>query len=213
MLFRSRHQSAIIKIGRDKKVKWILGAPQGWKSPWKEKLLTPVDASGKPLVCSETACEGEFDWTWTQHTAWRIDEKSTKDELLITVFDNGDGRGMDQPALAEDKYSRGVIYRINQKQGTVEQIWEVGKAEGHEYYSPSTGLARYEPDKQSVTVFFSTAGLVYEAVNGGRIEDLPHPYLNEYRWGETNPAVSLKFRGIWGYQAFPISVEKAFTTN
>ena len=42
----------------------------------------------------------------TQHTAWRIDEKSDKDTVYITVFDNGDARGMEQPALAEDKYTR-----------------------------------------------------------------------------------------------------------
>ncbi len=34
---------------------------------------------------------------------------------------------MEQPALAEDKYTRGVIYKIDQKKMTVEQIWEVGK--------------------------------------------------------------------------------------
>ena len=34
IIISSRHQSAIIKIGRDKKVKWILGAPRGWRSPW-----------------------------------------------------------------------------------------------------------------------------------------------------------------------------------
>ena len=213
IIISSRHQSAIFKIGRDKKVKWILGAPQGWKPEFASKLLTPVDKNGNKIKCSDVACEGGFDWTWTQHTAWRIDQKSTKDVLYITVFDNGDGRGMDQPAMPDDKYSRGVIYKIDQKNMTVEQVWEVGKTEGHDYYSPSTGLARYEPDMNSVTVFFSTAGLVYSAVRGGKLEDLPHPYLNEYRWGETEPAVSLKFRGIWGYQAFPVSVEKAFTNN
>ena len=27
-----RNQSVIVKIGRDKKVKWILGSPEGWKA-------------------------------------------------------------------------------------------------------------------------------------------------------------------------------------
>lgn len=31
IIISSRHQSAIIKIGRDKKVKWILSSPEGWK--------------------------------------------------------------------------------------------------------------------------------------------------------------------------------------
>ena len=213
IIISSRHQSAIIKIGRDKKVKWILASPEGWKKGWAEKVLTPVDKSGKPVKCEGSVCEGGFDWTWTQHTAWRIDEKSDKDVIYITAFDNGDGRGMDQPALADDKYTRGVVYKIDQKKMTVEQVWEVGKKEGHDYYSPTTGLTRYEADKNSVTVFFSTAGFDYKGVEGGDLSKLPHPYLNEYRWGETTPAVSLKFHGICGYQAFPISIEKAFTLN
>ena len=159
-------------------------------------------------------CEGSFDWSWTQHTAWRIDEKSDKDTVYITVFDNGDARGMEQPALAEDKYTRGVIYKIDQKKMTVEQIWEVGKDLGHEYYSPVTGLCGYEADKNSVTVFYSTAGLSFQKKKGtAAAATSPHPYLYEYRWGETQPAVALKFTDVFGYQAFPISVKKAFTDN
>ena len=210
IIISSRHQSAIIKIGRDKKVKWILSSPEGWA----DKVLTPVDKDGKPIKCEGSKCEGSFDWSWTQHTAWRIDEKSDKDTVYITVFDNGDARGMEQPALAEDKYTRGVIYKIDQKKMTVEQIWEVGKDLGHEYYSPVTGLCGYEADKNSVTVFYSTAGLSFQKKKGtAAAATSPHPYLYEYRWGETQPAVALKFTDVFGYQAFPISVKKAFTDN
>ena len=120
IIISSRHQSAIIKIGRDKKVKWILGAPRGWRSPWKEALLTPVDAQGKPLKCGDAECGDAFDWTWTQHTAWRIDSKSDKNVIWVSVFDNGDARGMEQPALPEMKYSRAVIYKIDQVKRTVD---------------------------------------------------------------------------------------------
>ncbi len=209
IIISSRHQSAVIKIGRDKKVKWILSSPEGWREGWADKVLTPVDKDGKPIKC-----EGSFDWSWTQHTAWRIDEKSDKNTVYITVFDNGDARGMEQPALAEDKYTRGVIYKIDQKKMTVEQIWEVGKDLGHEYYSPVTGLCGYEADKNSVTVFYSTAGLSFQKKKGtAAAATSPHPYLYEYRWGETQPAVALKFTDVFGYQAFPISVKKAFTDN
>lgn len=214
IIISSRHQSAVIKIGRDKKVKWILSSPEGWREGWADKVLTPVDKDGKPIKCEGSKCEGSFDWSWTQHTAWRIDEKSDKDTVYITVFDNGDARGMEQPALAEDKYTRGVIYKIDQKKMTAEQIWEVGKDLGHEYYSPVTGLCGYEADKNSVTVFYSTAGLSFQKKKGTAAAAIsPHPYLYEYRWGETQPAVALKFTDVFGYQAFPISVKKAFTDN
>jgi len=35
-----------------------------------------VDAGGKPITCRIGRCEGEFDWTWTQHTGWKVDELS-----------------------------------------------------------------------------------------------------------------------------------------
>mgnify|MGYP005972395657 CR=1 FL=1 len=215
IIISSRHQSAVVKIGRDKKVKWILAAPQGWKDQFKDKLLTPVDKNGKPLKCTEVACEGGFDWTWTQHTAWRIDEKSDENVIFITVFDNGDARGMEQPALQDDKYTRGVIYRIDQKKGTVEQVWEVGKDLGHAAFSPVTGLCQYQPDKNSVVVFYSTAGLSFDLHAGGGAMDanMPQPHIAEYRWGETDPAVKITLKDAFGYQAFPVSVEKAFSKN
>ena len=62
----------------------------------------------------------------------------------------------------------GVVYKIDQKKMTVEQVWEVGKDLGNEYYSPVTGLCRYEADKDSVTVFYSTAGLSFEKSRASR---------------------------------------------
>lgn len=210
IIISSRHQSAVVKIGRDKKVKWILASPEGWRKPWSEKLLTPVDAQGKPLKCEASKCEGGFDWTWTQHTAWRIDQKSDERTILLTVFDNGDGRGMEQPALADEKYTRGVIYKIDQEKMTVQQVWEVGKKEGHDYYSPVTGLCQYQPDKNSIVVYYSTVGLSFDTDENGVPGKLPSPYITEYRWGETKPAVKIDLKDTFGYQAFPISLEKAF---
>lgn len=105
-------------------MKWIIGSHEGWKKPFADKLLTPVDASGKPIACDKfmNHCENKFDWTWTQHTAWRINEKSKKGDVYLTVFDNGDGRGMEQPALADMKYTRLVVYRVNESKMTIEQI-------------------------------------------------------------------------------------------
>ena len=212
IIISSRHQSAIIKIGRDKKVKWILGAPRGWRSPWKEALLTPVDAQGKPLKCGDAECGDAFDWTWTQHTAWRIDSKSDKNVIWVSVFDNGDARGMEQPALPEMKYSRAVIYKIDQVKRTVEQVWEYGKERGHNWYSPVTSLTEYQPDKNSVFVYSATAGADFDLTTGA-MKGLPNPYIDEFRWGEKEPAVEIQLHNTMGYQAWPFSVKKAFTDN
>ena len=131
----------MVKIGRDKQVKWILGSPEGWKPEFKDKFLTPVDSKGRKLNCENSKCTGtNFDYTWTQHTAFKIDSKSKGDILYLSAFDNGDGRGMEQPPLPDMKYSRAVIYKIDQKKMSVEQIWEYGKERGSKWYSSVTSL-------------------------------------------------------------------------
>ena len=210
IILSSRHQCAVIKIGRDKKVKWILGAPRGWKKPWSDALLTPVDANGKPLSCDDASCSNtNFDWTWTQHTAFRIDSKSDKKVMYLSVFDNGDGRGFDQPPLPDMKHSRAVIYRIDQEKHTVEQIWEYGKEKGHEWFSPVTSLVEYMPDKDSIITYAATAGANYDLKTGG-LTSAPNPYLDEFEWGSTVPAVEIQLKNTTGYQAFAFDVNKAF---
>lgn len=212
IIISSRHQG-IVKIGRDKKVKWILASPEGWKKGLKEALLTPVDKTGKPIKCEGSKCEGDFDWSWTQHTAWRIDSKSDKNILFLSVFDNGDARGMEQPPLPDMKYSRAVVYKIDQRKKTVEQIWEMGKELGHPYFCPVTGLTKYMEDTDTMMVYWSTAGLGATPEKAGNKLGRVMPHICEYRWGETTPVVDIKLNDTFGYQAFPISVDLAFTKN
>ena len=209
IIISSRHQSAIVKIGRDKQVKWILGAPQGWKGDFAKKVLTPVDKNGKPIPCTERSCEGEFDWTYTQHTAYRIDEKSDKRYVYVTAFDNGDARNLEQPAIPTMKYSRAVIYKIDQEKMTAEQVWQYGKDRGHEWYSPVTSLTRYEADKDSVMVYSATANPPLDPKTGAWLAG-PNPCLNEFKWGAKEPSVEIHIENITGYQAIPFHVEQAF---
>ena len=217
IILSSRHQSAIIKIGRDKKVKWILGSHEGWSDKFKPFLLQPVDSKGNKISCGDSGSKcpgylnekGGFDYTWTQHTAFKIDAKSKGDILYVTAFDNGDSRGMEQPALPSMKYSRAVIYKIDQKKMTVEQVWEYGKNRGNSWYSPVTSLTEYHADKDSVVVYSATAGTNFN-LQTGAFESLPNPYLMEFKWGAKEPSFEIQLKGISGYQAMPISLKKAF---
>ncbi len=208
IIISSRHQSAVIKIGRDKKVKWILGSPEGWKGDFAKKVLTPVDKNGKPIKCEDSKCEGDFDWTWTQHTAFKIDEKSKGNTIFVSVFDNGDSRGMEQPALPSMKYSRAVIYKIDQKKMTVQQIWEYGK-DRSDWYSPVTSLVEYQADKNSVVAYSATSGADINLTTGA-LTSAPNPVLNEFKWGAKEPSVEIQLQKTSGYQAMPISLHKAF---
>ena len=210
IIISSRHQSALIKIGRDKKVKWIMGSPEGWKKEVADKVLTPVDSKGNRIKCEGSKCEGGFDWTWTQHTGWRVDSMSDKKTFILSVFDNGDARGMEQPPLPDMKYSRAVFFRIDQEKMTVEQIWEYGKERGHEWYSPVTSLTEYMPDKKSVFVYSATAGASFNFKTGA-FESAPNPYIDEFKWGEKEPSVEIQFKGTSGYQAMPVDLSKAFS--
>ena len=210
IIISSRHQSALIKIGRDKKVKWIMGSPEGWKKEFADKVLTPVDSKGNRIKCEGNKCEGGFDWTWTQHTGWRVDSMSDKKTFILSVFDNGDARGMEQPPLPDMKYSRAVFFRIDQEKMTVEQIWEYGKERGHEWYSPVTSLTEYMPDKKSVFVYSATAGASFNFKTGA-FESAPNPYIDEFKWGEKEPSVEIQFKGTSGYQAMPVDLSKAFS--
>ncbi|GAA4880552.1 aryl-sulfate sulfotransferase [Ferrimonas pelagia] len=142
-----RHQGNV-KIGRDKDVKWIIAPREGWNNELAKKLLTPVDSKGKKIKCNDKGkCEGDFDFTYTQHTTW-LSPKGT-----ITSLDNGDGRWNDQPVMPTDKWTRFVEYKVDEENMTVEQLWEYGKERGWEWYSPVTSNAEYRADRDTMFGF------------------------------------------------------------
>ncbi|QIZ78132.1 aryl-sulfate sulfotransferase [Ferrimonas lipolytica] len=147
-----RHQG-VVKVGRDMEVKWIQAPDVGW-GELSDKVLTPVDNEGNKLNCKGATCEGtDFDWTYTQHTAW-LSPKGT-----LTVFDNGDGRNLEQPAMPTMKYSRFVEYKIDEDKGTIEQIWEYGKEKGYDWYSPVTSITEYRADRNTMFNFSGSIDL------------------------------------------------------
>ena len=210
-----RHQAAVVKIGRDKKIKWILAPHEGWSDAFKPYLLQPVDAAGKKIDCPNGKCpgyeskEGGFDYSWTQHTAYLIKEKSKKGEAMVSVFDNGDGRGLEQPAFAQEKYSRGVIYKVNEEKMTVEQVWEYGKKRGHDWFSPITSIVKYAPDKDSVVVYSATAGALFDRVKA-RFASAQKPYLMEFKYGQSEPSVVIQIKDSMGYQAWAMEWKNMF---
>lgn len=171
IIISARHQG-VMKIGRDKQVKWILAPSVGWKNDLEKKLLKPVDANGKAIKCSPTGdCEGGFDFTYTQHAAWpRASKKGS-----IVVFDNGQVRHYEQPALPEMNYSRLVEYKIDPKKMTVQQTWEYGKERGYESFAPITSNAAYQADKDTMFGFYGSVGL-FDQTKGtiGRLQEVDY---------------------------------------
>ena len=214
-----RHQSAVVKIGRDKKVKWIMGAHKGWSDKFKPYLLQPIDKDGKNIVCEDeyTKCpgylseKGGFDWTWTQHAALKVEQKSKNGKIHVSVFDNGDSRGMEQPALVNMKYSRAVEYEIDEKNMTVKQVWEYGKQRGFEWFSPITSVVEYQPNRDTMFVYSATAGLGdVVAFRAGKAKLTP--FLEEIKYGTQDVEFEMKFidSNTIGYRALPLDIQKSF---
>jgi len=211
IIISSRNQSATVKIGRDKQVKWIIASPEGWNKDLSKKILTPVDAKGNKIKCENSKCEGEFDWTWTQHTAYKINEKSKPGKLHISIFDNGDSRGMEQPAMPNMKYSRAVEYVVDEKNMTVQQVWEFGKERGFTWYSPITSVVQYQPQTDSMMVYSATAGLGdVKAFRAGKANI--ETYLHEFKYGTKDELLEMKFvdSNSIGYRALKIDLEPVF---
>lgn len=200
IIVSARHQG-VAKIGRDKQVKWILAAPQGWSPQLQEKVLIPVGKDGKALTQDEHGRYSEgFDWSWTQHTAW-LSGKGT-----LTVFDNGWGRDF-APTRLEGNYSRAVEYRIDEAKGTVEQLWEFGKERGDAWYSPITSVVEYRPDSDTQLVYSASVAYLTR-------DKLVRSVLSEVRYGSQEVASEFLVRsnqpGNVGYRALVIDLENAF---
>ncbi|GAA4875258.1 aryl-sulfate sulfotransferase [Ferrimonas pelagia] len=198
-----RHQGSV-KIGRDKEVKWILSPRAGWKNGLEEKVLTPINANGTPIHCTESGlCDGdEFEFSYMQHTAWLAKEKGT-----LLVFDNGDARHLEQPPFQSMKYSRAVEYKIDMENMTVQQLWQYGKERGYEWYSPITSSVNYEADKDTYLIYAASAGLFEPE------KKWPY-YVMEVGYGTDDVKVELEIhpsaaRNI-GYQAININVDVMF---
>lgn len=114
-----RHQDAVINIDYNSgKLNWIIGDKTGWSSEYQKYFFTPVGS--------------DFEWQWSQHAAMITPEG------YVFIFDNGNNKSKDKNSYvdAENSYSRGVMYKIDTKNMTIEQVYEYGKDRGNSFYSP-----------------------------------------------------------------------------
>ncbi len=125
ILISGNHQSTIAQLSwPDGRLDWILASPDDWLNRLVPYILTPIG--------------DKFEYTYNQHAAAYLpDYDNNPDTVDIIVFDNGSSRYLHDKELqrrinvnevtAPDLYSRLVHFRVNQKEMTVEQIWQFGK--------------------------------------------------------------------------------------
>lgn len=121
LTFSGRHMDSMINIDFETgDLNWIIGDPTGWPEEWVKKyFFTPVG-------------DGEFEWQYEQHACVITPDGD------VMCFDNHHYGSKEREHFlpAKDSYSRGVRYRINTKDMTIQQVWQYGKERGAEFFSP-----------------------------------------------------------------------------
>ena len=144
-----RHQDAVINIDYDTgELNWIIGDSTNWSEEYQKYFFTPVG--------------DDFEWQWSQHAAMITPEG------YVFILDNGNNKSKNKEEYvpAEDSYTRGVMYKIDTDEMTIEQIWEYGKERGSEFYSPYISDVDYL-DKGHYIVH--SGGIVYvDGVNSNQ---------------------------------------------
>lgn len=156
-----RHMDAVINISYDTgKLNWIIGDSTNYSSEWQKYFFKPIGDN--------------FEWQWSQHSA-----KITPDGYVF-IFDNGNNKSKikENYVDASNSYSRGVMYKIDTVNMTIEQIWEYGKERGSDFYSPYISNVLYLGENHFVV---HSGGIV--KVNG-----IP----SNYPAGLSNEELSLK---------------------
>ena len=136
-----RHQDAVINIDYETgNLNWIIGDPTNWSSEYQKYFFKPI---------------GEFEWQWSQHAAMITPEG------YVFIFDNGNNKSKnkDEYVPASESYSRGVMYKIDTVNMTIEQIWQYGKERGSEFYSPYISDVDY---LNSNHYLIHSGGIVYK---------------------------------------------------
>lgn len=156
-----RHMDAVINISYDTgKLNWIIGDSTNYSSEWQKYFFKPIGDN--------------FEWQWSQHSA-----KITPDGYVF-IFDNGNNKSKikENYVDASNSYSRGLMYKIDTSNMTIEQIWEYGKERGSDFYSPYISNVLYLEENHFVV---HSGGIV-------KINGIP----SNYPAGLSNGEVSLK---------------------
>ena len=137
-----RHQDAVINIDyKTGKLNWIIGDSTNWSEEYQKYFFKPVDGTN-------------FEWQWSQHAAMITPEG------YVFLFDNGNNKSKnkDEYVDATNSYSRGVMYKIDTKRMTIEQVFEYGKERGASFYSPYISDVDY---LESNHYIIHSGGIVY----------------------------------------------------
>jgi arylsulfate sulfotransferase len=154
----SGKNQGLIKISWNDTLQWIMAPKRNWGKSGRDGkgfetkpyLLTAVDSEGKSYpntVQDGNVSIDQFDFPWGMHSPKQMPNGN------LLVFDNGVFRNFEN----NTHYSRAVEYKINEKDKTVEQVWQYGKDRGVEFFSSIIGDVDYLARSNNVLI---TSGFI-----------------------------------------------------
>lgn len=164
----------IVKLSHTNQVEWILSTHNEWGKnsdsvELAQFLLNPLDANDQPIndtnILYGYQNHPDFEWAWYPHAP----EYLPNGDLL--VFDNGDNRNY--ISSGGNEYSRAVIYRIDESQMTIKQIWSYGKLRGRETFGQFVSDVDYLAETGNI-LFSPGFGTENEGKTGGRVVEVDY---------------------------------------
>ncbi|WP_241964529.1 aryl-sulfate sulfotransferase [Paraliobacillus zengyii] len=135
IIVSSRNQDLIMKIDytaqtfTKDQIVWILADEEGWPEEYQDVLIEGIG--------------DDFKYSAGQHAPEILpDQDNQSNTIDVLLYDNNVvvTRGNEE---LSDKYSRGVVYRIDENGKTAEEMWSFGEELGEEYFTYIVGSARY----------------------------------------------------------------------
>ncbi len=140
ILLSGRNQDMIMKMTYPElEVQWILTADENWPEGERpdQYLLEPV---------------GDVKFPMGQHAVEELpDQDSNPETMDIMLFDNNRFITRGHKEL-EAQYSRAAQYRVNETDGTVEEIWSFGEGYGADMYAHIVSDANFLPEENNVLI-------------------------------------------------------------
>lgn len=191
---RNLGEGSVIKIDRDGNVIYILADPKYFlnkETKHLEKYLL------KPVIDNDNE---NFEWSYRQHSIICLSNEN------IVLFDNG----CFPDTEIREMYSRAVIYKINEKNMTIEQVWQYGKELGKKFYSIAHGNVLFDYNNKSVLInspFIILSHEEKQTVSNIREVNIT---TNELLFDVYIKAKNLYFKGKEDYYDYVLDINKVY---
>ena len=197
LLLSYRNQQMILKIDfTTREIKWVFTCASGLDEEGNSWTRLSCDAD--KIILPDDG-DADFEWFYDQHDSNVISYDAQSGIMLLALFDNGTNRYNYGDYPNDAKYSRMVVYEINENTARARQVFEYGEERGTELHSQWYGSTRYIANNDHYVGCFrmhdgTTNSHVIETDSSGSV-------VAEYEIGLASYGV---------YRAYPINLASSY---